>query len=178
MLKIFKVTGNYHSAGGAPGWAPDNEQAVALESPASLITALLNHTVNLAINHVVQLDGSSQDPSSPSSSMSGAGYPGGVDVGGVTSSSAAAASTAGLFESMQINGTAHAGTPQIPAYIRNTSMVFCIVIMCLGVIGNIMVSLSEEGGGGENFCPRTNNKMGFSFFSSQSALGPYCHHED
>lgn len=32
--------------------------------------------------------------------------------------------------------------PQIPDYIRYTSMVFCIVIMCLGVIGNIMVSFS------------------------------------
>lgn len=31
--------------------------------------------------------------------------------------------------------------PQIPEYIRTTSMVFCIVIMCLGVIGNIMVSI-------------------------------------
>lgn len=30
--------------------------------------------------------------------------------------------------------------PQIPEYIRATSMVFCIIIMCLGVIGNIMVS--------------------------------------
>lgn len=30
--------------------------------------------------------------------------------------------------------------PQIPEYIRTTSMVFCVVIMCLGVIGNIMVS--------------------------------------
>lgn len=31
--------------------------------------------------------------------------------------------------------------PQIPAYIRITSMVLCILIMCLGVIGNIMVSM-------------------------------------
>lgn len=30
--------------------------------------------------------------------------------------------------------------PQIPEYIRTTSMVFCIAIMCLGVVGNIMVS--------------------------------------
>lgn len=30
--------------------------------------------------------------------------------------------------------------PQIPNYIRYTSMVFCILIMCLGVIGNVMVS--------------------------------------
>lgn len=31
--------------------------------------------------------------------------------------------------------------PEIPAYIRTTSMVFCITIMFLGVIGNIMVSV-------------------------------------
>lgn len=31
--------------------------------------------------------------------------------------------------------------PEIPNYIRYTSMVFCILIMCLGVIGNVMVSL-------------------------------------
>lgn len=31
--------------------------------------------------------------------------------------------------------------PQIPAYIRNTAMCFCIAIMTLGVIGNIMVSI-------------------------------------
>ncbi len=32
--------------------------------------------------------------------------------------------------------------PQIPEYIRTTSMVFCIAIMCLGVVGNIMVSFN------------------------------------
>ncbi|XP_039962092.1 uncharacterized protein LOC120775783 [Bactrocera tryoni] len=31
--------------------------------------------------------------------------------------------------------------PQIPAYIRNTAMCFCIAIMTLGVIGNIMVPI-------------------------------------
>nr|QXN57742.1 ETHR-A protein [Anopheles gambiae] len=31
--------------------------------------------------------------------------------------------------------------PQIPKYIRATSMVFCIIIMCLGVIGNVMVPI-------------------------------------
>lgn len=31
--------------------------------------------------------------------------------------------------------------PVFPAYIRNTSMVFCVVIMCLGVIGNVMVPI-------------------------------------
>lgn len=33
----------------------------------------------------------------------------------------------------------HIAIPEIPAYIRTTSMVFCITIMFLGVIGNIMV---------------------------------------
>lgn len=28
-----------------------------------------------------------------------------------------------------------------PSYIRTTSMVFCIIIMCLGVIGNVMVPI-------------------------------------
>lgn len=37
------------------------------------------------------------------------------------------------------NGTNYE-LPEIPSYIRTTSMVFCIVIMCLGVIGNVMVS--------------------------------------
>lgn len=32
--------------------------------------------------------------------------------------------------------------PQIPTYIRNTAMCFCIAIMTLGVIGNIMVSIN------------------------------------
>lgn len=52
----------------------------------------------------------------------------GIGVGGIN----AATST---FDS---NG--NYDVPEIPNYIRYTSMVFCIVIMCLGVIGNIMVS--------------------------------------
>uniref|UniRef100_A0A336MUN8 CSON007190 protein n=1 Tax=Culicoides sonorensis TaxID=179676 RepID=A0A336MUN8_CULSO len=39
------------------------------------------------------------------------------------------------------SGNADIIIPQIPDYIRYTSMVFCIVIMCLGVIGNIMVPI-------------------------------------
>ncbi|KAJ6635695.1 Neuropeptide SIFamide receptor [Pseudolycoriella hygida] len=31
--------------------------------------------------------------------------------------------------------------PQIPTYIRTTSMVFCVTIMLLGVIGNVMVPI-------------------------------------
>ncbi|XP_056631629.1 growth hormone secretagogue receptor type 1 isoform X2 [Diorhabda sublineata] len=31
--------------------------------------------------------------------------------------------------------------PVFPSYIRTTSMVFCIIIMCLGVIGNVMVPI-------------------------------------
>uniref|UniRef100_A0A182QHS1 G-protein coupled receptors family 1 profile domain-containing protein n=1 Tax=Anopheles farauti TaxID=69004 RepID=A0A182QHS1_9DIPT len=50
-------------------------------------------------------------------------------------------------EFVAADGTASAGfndsseMPQIPEYIRATSMVFCIIIMCLGVIGNIMVPI-------------------------------------
>lgn len=53
------------------------------------------------------------------------------------------------FEDEFFNGSGSSSTssfneslndmPQIPEYIRATSMVFCIIIMCLGVIGNIMV---------------------------------------
>lgn len=32
-------------------------------------------------------------------------------------------------------------SPVFPSYIRTTSMVFCIIIMCLGVIGNVMVPI-------------------------------------
>lgn len=31
--------------------------------------------------------------------------------------------------------------PVFPSYIRNTSMIFCVIIMCLGVIGNVMVPI-------------------------------------
>lgn len=51
-------------------------------------------------------------------------------------STAAAASTTAIAQ----NATVH-DIPQIPAYIRTTSMVFCITIMLLGVIGNLMVSM-------------------------------------
>ena len=30
--------------------------------------------------------------------------------------------------------------PRIPDYIRTTSIVFCVIILCLGLIGNIMVN--------------------------------------
>lgn len=39
------------------------------------------------------------------------------------------------------NSTLDIDYPQIPAYIRTTSMVFCIIIMCLGVVGNVMVPI-------------------------------------
>lgn len=38
-------------------------------------------------------------------------------------------------------GNDSAGYLVLPGYIRITSMVFCIVIMCLGVIGNVMVPI-------------------------------------
>lgn len=54
-------------------------------------------------------------------------------------STAAAASTTAIAH----NATVH-DIPQIPAYIRTTSMVFCITIMLLGVIGNLMVSTTIQ----------------------------------
>lgn len=51
-----------------------------------------------------------------------------------TPSSAIDVDTAGNFTSF--NDTSN---PVFPSYIRTTSMVFCIIIMCLGVIGNVMV---------------------------------------
>lgn len=97
---------------------------MAVESAASLITALLNRTLTGAIDHVVQLN-----DTAPSAAL---------EVAGIISTTSA---TAFYNSSAQINGTVgEENIPQIPAYIRNVSMVFCIVIMCLGVIGNIMVS--------------------------------------
>jgi hypothetical protein len=34
--------------------------------------------------------------------------------------------------------------PHIPDYIRTTSIVFCVVILCLGLIGNIMVNSRKD----------------------------------
>lgn len=107
---------------------------MALESSATLITALLNHTVNLAINHVVQFNDTAAAATLPSSFST-------VAPPEAFSGGSSGTTSGGLFDTMQVNGSANEGTPQIPAYIRNTSMVFCIVIMCLGVIGNIMVSI-------------------------------------
>lgn len=39
------------------------------------------------------------------------------------------------------DGDAEQMLPQIPSYIRTTAMFFCIIIMLLGVIGNVMVSI-------------------------------------
>lgn len=52
-------------------------------------------------------------------------------------------STAGDFDDFDYGGNQTKYEPQIPEYIRTTSMVFCVVIMCLGVIGNIMVSKDQ-----------------------------------
>lgn len=34
--------------------------------------------------------------------------------------------------------------PHIPDYIRSTSIVFCVVILCIGLIGNIMVKSRKD----------------------------------
>lgn len=53
-------------------------------------------------------------------------------------------STAAAAEEAVTETTADADAeqmlPQIPSYIRTTAMFFCIVIMLLGVVGNVMVS--------------------------------------
>lgn len=104
---------------------------MALESPASVITAVLNHTLAAALSHVVQSgNGTATAPSAAAASASPLPFAGN---GNGTNGSE--------IGTMSINDTfTGQDVPQIPAYIRNTSMVFCIVIMCLGVIGNIMVS--------------------------------------
>ncbi|XP_060528389.1 thyrotropin-releasing hormone receptor isoform X2 [Cylas formicarius] len=43
--------------------------------------------------------------------------------------------------SFNISGNVSFSIPIFPNYIRTTSMVFCIIIMCLGVIGNVMVPI-------------------------------------
>lgn len=108
---------------------------MAVESPtSSLITAVINQT--LLLQHAALAGGGQASSPAPPEAFSG--------------SSVAASSTAGLFDTIQQqqqqgNGSANESTPEIPAYIRNTSMIFCVVIMCLGVIGNIMVSFDWEG---------------------------------
>lgn len=100
---------------------------MALET---VVTALLNHTVDLAINHAgLQFNDTAADNAGLFTLEEG-------------HNNGSSSSLSSLFDTMQqVNGTTTSEqTPQIPAYIRNTSMVFCIVIMCLGVIGNIMVS--------------------------------------
>ncbi|XP_030763901.1 thyrotropin-releasing hormone receptor [Sitophilus oryzae] len=54
----------------------------------------------------------------------------------VTNSNATSYGTNGSY-----NGSMEYGSPVFPNYIRTTSMVFCIIIMCLGVIGNVMVPI-------------------------------------
>ncbi|XP_055678054.1 growth hormone secretagogue receptor type 1 [Lutzomyia longipalpis] len=46
-----------------------------------------------------------------------------------------------VTDNLTHNATDYFGQPQIPAYIRTTAMVLCILILCLGVIGNIMVPI-------------------------------------
>uniref|UniRef100_A0A182P812 G-protein coupled receptors family 1 profile domain-containing protein n=1 Tax=Anopheles epiroticus TaxID=199890 RepID=A0A182P812_9DIPT len=79
------------------------------------------------------------------------GLPGGVAVATLITSTASSTEAGPFVDGgvafVAADGTASAGfndsseMPQIPEYIRATSMVFCIIIMCLGVIGNIMVPI-------------------------------------
>lgn len=50
-------------------------------------------------------------------------------------------STIDVFNASNVTNLTDGSYPVFPSYIRTTSMVFCIVIMCLGVIGNVMVPI-------------------------------------
>ncbi|KAG5894178.1 hypothetical protein JTB14_001872 [Gonioctena quinquepunctata] len=49
--------------------------------------------------------------------------------------------TVDIYNSSNVTNTTDEMYPVFPSYIRTTSMVLCIIIMCLGVIGNVMVPL-------------------------------------
>nr|UDO48202.1 ecdysis triggering hormone receptor isoform A [Colaphellus bowringi] len=46
-----------------------------------------------------------------------------------------------IYNSSNVTNTTDGIYPVFPSYIRTTSMVLCIIIMCLGVIGNVMVPI-------------------------------------
>ncbi|XP_063921733.1 growth hormone secretagogue receptor type 1 isoform X1 [Zophobas morio] len=50
-------------------------------------------------------------------------------------------STIDLYNASNVSGFNDTFSSVFPSYIRTTSVVFCIIIMCLGVIGNIMVPI-------------------------------------
>uniref|UniRef100_A0A182VYQ7 G-protein coupled receptors family 1 profile domain-containing protein n=1 Tax=Anopheles minimus TaxID=112268 RepID=A0A182VYQ7_9DIPT len=130
---------------------------------ATVIWIAVTHLIHGIVAHSLEVD-----PPPGSNASSNAGYGNAysnrfgrlllngtraVAAGSLSTSSANTHTTTdrGLFdggvEYVPADGTASAGfndsseMPQIPEYIRATSMVFCIIIMCLGVIGNIMVPI-------------------------------------
>ncbi|XP_044262830.1 QRFP-like peptide receptor isoform X2 [Tribolium madens] len=50
-------------------------------------------------------------------------------------------STIDLYNTSNVSNFNESSSSVFPNYIRTTSMVFCIIIMCLGVIGNVMVPI-------------------------------------
>nr|QBH70335.1 ecdysis triggering hormone receptor isoform A [Leptinotarsa decemlineata] len=46
-----------------------------------------------------------------------------------------------IYNNSNVTNTTDGMYPVFPSYIRTTSMVLCVIIMCLGVIGNVMVPL-------------------------------------
>jgi hypothetical protein len=50
-------------------------------------------------------------------------------------------STIDLYNTSNVSNLNETSSSVFPNYIRTTSMVFCIIIMCLGVIGNVMVPI-------------------------------------
>ncbi|XP_019769416.1 thyrotropin-releasing hormone receptor isoform X2 [Dendroctonus ponderosae] len=60
----------------------------------------------------------------------------------VTSDAVANGSHGQFGNNASYNGSLdYAGSSMLPSYIRTTSVVFCVLIMCLGVIGNVMVPI-------------------------------------
>lgn len=50
----------------------------------------------------------------------------------------------GIHGNFSVDQNASNSVLEIPEYIRTTSIVFCVVILCLGLIGNIMVNSRKD----------------------------------
>lgn len=109
---------------------------ISLATAKTILSAIINYTTTAAVHAVVSAaTGVNSQTSLPISTtttvVTTLSSP-------VTSSASSSSVTVTTTESTE--NDIQNDLPQIPAYIRTTSMVFCITIMLLGVIGNIMVS--------------------------------------
>jgi len=55
--------------------------------------------------------------------------------------SAAENNTTAAYYGFNLSADSVSGGPVFPSYIRTTSMIFCIVILGIGVVGNVMVPI-------------------------------------